>query len=147
MRLSPGFTAYTAGNETNGNDAGGTTYTIVPKYDGVITVGVRLNGGKAFFVSEDGETLPDYNGITIANNTNTSFSFNVAAGKSYKFWCNGSKLGFFGFDYKYENSAATAISTVETNVRQQQVYNLNGQRMSKTVKGVNIVNGKKLVVK
>ena len=96
-----GFTYMTGGNGENGSADGGTVYTIVPKYDGTITVGVRLNGGKSFFIQEDGESMEGYNGITIKDAANTSYSFPVKAGSTYKVYCTGSKLGFFGFDYKF----------------------------------------------
>ena len=96
-----GFKFMTEGNNTNGNDAAGTFYIIVPKYDGTITVGVRLNGGKKFHISEDGTDLAAYNGWTIAEAANTTYDFAVKAGSAYKIWCDGSKLGFFGFDYKF----------------------------------------------
>jgi len=94
-----GFEYMTVGNGTDGDKAKGTFYTIVPVYDGTITVGVRLNGGKKFYIKEDGTSMPGYDGITIATATNTSYSFPVKAGSEYKVYCAGSKLGFFGFDY------------------------------------------------
>ena len=97
-----GFKFMTPGNGENGTADGGTVYTIVPKYNGTITVGVRLNGGKSLFISEDGENLEAYNGITIKEAANTSYTFDVKGGSTYKIYCSGSKLGFFGFDYKYE---------------------------------------------
>ena len=103
-----GFAFMTGGNGENGSADGGTVYTIVPKYDGTITIGVRLNGGKKMHINEDGTDLADYAGITIADAANTSFSFAVKACSTYKIWCDGSKLGFFGFDYKYEAAAETA---------------------------------------
>jgi hypothetical protein len=36
---------------------------------------------------------------------------------------------------------------VNDNANAREIYNLSGQRLSKTQKGVNIVNGKKYVVK
>ena len=33
-----------------------------------------------------------------------TYSFNVSAGKSYKIYCAGSKLGFYGFEYTYTPS-------------------------------------------
>ena len=96
-----GFTSMTGGNGENGSADGGTVYTIKPVYDGTITVGVRLNGGKSFFILEDGESMEGYNGITIKDAANTSYSFPVKAGSTYKVYCTGSKLGFFGFDYKF----------------------------------------------
>ena len=89
----------TAGNGENGTATSGTCYIINPLYDGTITVGVRLNGDKNFYILEDGEAMEGYNGITIATVTNTSYSFPVKGGSTYKIYCTGSKLGFYGFDY------------------------------------------------
>ena len=105
-----GFAFMTGGNGENGTATSGTVYTIVPKYDGTITIGVRLNGGKAMHINEDGTDLADYAGIKIANAANTTFDFAVKAGSTYKIWCDGSKLGFFGFDYKFTKSAERTIS-------------------------------------
>lgn len=95
------FQYMTQGNGENGSATGGTVYTIKPVYNGTITVGVRLNGGKNFFIQEDGTSMEGYDGITIAEATNTSYSFPVKGGSTYKIFCTGSKLGFFGFDYDY----------------------------------------------
>ena len=110
-----GFVAMTAGNGTNGDQDGGTTYTIVPKYDGNITIAVKLNGGKKFYVLEDGTALSNYNGITISEAANTTFSFAVSANKSYKFYCAGSKLGFFGFDYKFKKPEPQPVANTTIN--------------------------------
>lgn len=103
-----GFAYKTDGNGENGGESTGTVYTIVPKYNGTITIGVRLNGGKKMHINEDGTDMADYAGITITDAANTTFSFDVKAGSTYKIWCDGSKLGFFGFDYKYEAPVTTA---------------------------------------
>lgn len=96
-----GFAFMTGGNGENGSIDGGTVYTIVPKYEGIITIGVRLNGNKAMHINEDGTDMEGFNGYKIAEAANTTFSFDVKAGSTYKIWCDGSKLGFFGFDYSY----------------------------------------------
>ena len=96
-----GYTAFTEGNGVNGNKTGGTFYTIVPVYDGIITVAVVLNANKAFYVEEDGTPLEVFNGYTVPEKYYGTFTFNVKADKSYKFYCTGSKLGFYGFDYSY----------------------------------------------
>ena len=96
-----GYTAYTSGNGTNGNNAKGTFYTIAPKFDGTITVAVFLSAGKSFYVEEDGTALTDYNGITKESAYYGTFSFDVTKDKSYKFYCAGAKLGFYGFEYTY----------------------------------------------
>ncbi len=101
------FTAYTEGNGVNGDKAGGTFYTIVPKYDGTIDVAVVLNADKGFYVLENGTAMSGYNGITVNEKYYGTYSFDVTAGKSYKFYCAGSKLGFYGFNYTYSVGGPT----------------------------------------
>ena len=108
-----GYTASTAGNGTNGNKAGGTFYTITPAYNGTVSVAVVLNAGKAFYVEEDGTALADYNGITVSEKYYGSYDFSVTAGKAYKVYCSGSKLGFYGFKYTYTVDDAKTDEPVE----------------------------------
>ena len=95
------FISMTAGNGQNGGSNTGTVYAIKPIYDGTITVGVKLNANKNFFIQEDGTNMEGYNGITSDYVAHTSFSFPVKAGSTYAIYCTGSKLGFYGFDYKF----------------------------------------------
>ena len=104
-----GYTAFTEGNDTNGNKTGGTFYTITPKYAGTISVAVALNADKAFYVIEDGTALADYNGIKESEKVYKAYSFDVKAGSSYKVYCSGSKLGFYGFTYTYSVEEAKTI--------------------------------------
>ena len=60
---------------------------------------VALNADKSFFIEEDGTALADYNGIKKDEKFYGTFSFAAKAGKSYKVYCAGSKLGFFGFKF------------------------------------------------
>ena len=92
-----GFTASTAGNGVNGNKTGGTFYTITPKVNATITVAVVLNADKAFYILEDGTALANYNGITVSSKYYGTYEFDATANKAYKFYCAGSKLGFYGF--------------------------------------------------
>lgn len=96
-----GFMAYTSGNGVNGGIDRGTTYIIVPAYDGVVTVGVMLNANKAFYVLEDDVVLDSYNGIMNDVKYTGTYSFNVKAGSTYKVYGTGTKLGFFGFTFVY----------------------------------------------
>ena len=67
----------------------------------------------------------------------------IVAGKGYLeiSAANGVK-GFYGF----ESGDATGISDIDANIDANAViYNLSGQRIQKTQKGINIVNGKKLL--
>ena len=105
-----GFGFYTPGNGVNGGIDNGTVYTIVPNYEGTITIGVRLNGNKAMHINEDGTDMDGFNGYKIAQAANTSFTFEVKAGSTYKIWCDGSKLGFFGFDFKKKQAQAGEVT-------------------------------------
>ena len=96
-----GFWGYTEGNGQNGKPAEGTVYIINPKYDGQIEVAVVLNNGKKFYIQEDGVSLPDYDAITVETKYQGTYKFNVKAGSEYKVYCEGSKLGFYGFNYTY----------------------------------------------
>ena len=126
LRLNEEYAAfqyYTGGNGENGTADGGTVYTIVPKYDGTITVGVWLNANKAFFIEEDGTALADYNGIKATYGSGTAFEFAVKANSEYKIYCTGSKLGFYGFDYNYGQTAGQTFSLIfKTNAGWQDVY-------------------------
>jgi hypothetical protein len=107
------FAAYTEGNGTNGNKTGGTFYTIKPVYDGEVSVAVILNADKEFYVLEDGTALEAYNGIKVSEKYYGTYTFSVTANKSYKFYCSGSKLSFYGFKYKY-NASGSNDGTVAT---------------------------------
>ncbi|MBQ6750848.1 MAG: hypothetical protein IJR02_08825 [Bacteroidaceae bacterium] len=104
-----GYTAYTPGNEVNGNNAGGTFYTIIPKYDGQIEVAVSLNSGKQFYILENGTALSNFNGITESDKKIGTYTFNVRAGQHYKIYASGSKLGFYGFNYTYQSGGEVAV--------------------------------------
>lgn len=97
----PGMGYFTEGNGENGTENGGTVYIISPKYSGSIEVGVVLNADKAFFVMEDGTALGDYNGIKVTEKYQGLYSFSVKGGSTYKVYCTGSKLGFYGFNYTF----------------------------------------------
>ncbi len=159
-----GYIASTDGNGQNGNKAGGTFYTIVPKYDGVISAAIILNAAKSFYLEVDGVADTTFNGNQVTTKFYGNFTFNVKAGSSYKFYASGSKLGFYGFNYKYGANvepvtevSITDLSTGIDNVRQEQktvvfdpnapMYNLSGQRVNKDYKGVVIQNGRKFIKK
>lgn len=97
-----GYTAFSNGNGTNGNKAGGTFYTIKTEKEGTIEVAVVLNAGKSFYIEEDGTALAEYNGISVDTKYYGTFKFDVKAGSSYKIYCAGSKLGFYGFKFIYK---------------------------------------------
>ena len=65
----------------------------------------------------------------------------IAAGKGYLTVGGAGVKGFYGFD----DDDATGIGNVEFAEENAPVYNVAGQRVSKMQKGVNIVNGKKIL--
>ncbi len=98
------FPAYTAGNGVNGDKSGGTFYTIVPKYTGTVRAALVLNAEKSFYITEDGTPLEGFNGVKKDTKTFDFFLFECEAGKSYKLYCAGSKLGFYGFYYTWDDT-------------------------------------------
>jgi len=64
----------------------------------------------------------------------------IPAGKAYYQSTSGAKAFFFDGD------DATGIADIDVNVNADEaIYNLAGQRLQKTQKGINIVNGKKIL--
>ena len=92
--------------------------------------------------NEKGETIIDAAG-TKSNGTVT---FAVAANGTYYVLATGTKLGFFGFKYAVGGSA-TGLSQINAAVETQNgaTYNLAGQQVSKSYKGIVVKNGKKFV--
>ena len=144
----------------NGNKEGGTFYTITPLYTGVISAAVVLNADKKFHLAIDGEQNPVFDNNTVSEKYYGPIEFNVIGGKTYKLYCDGSKLGFFGFNYKYgpevmpiaekavaeQAAIVTGIDTVQnTTVSNGAVYNMQGIRVAQPTKGLYIVNGKKVM--
>ena len=70
--------------------------------------------------------------------------FDVEANETYYVFCNGSKLGFFG--YVFTPGGSDGISTVKaTQAENGAIYNLAGQKVAEGYKGVVIQNGRKVV--
>ena len=65
----------------------------------------------------------------------------IKAGKAYLESASGVKAFYFAGD------EATGIAEVENAVENRVIYNLAGQRLQKMQKGINIMNGKKVLVK
>ena len=95
----------------------------------------------------NGDVTGDTGIYALANKNNVvgfypvSASVTIPAGKAYLQISAGAKP-FFGL----EDDDATAIEMVnESSMNDEPVYNIAGQRIQKMQKGINIVNGKKIL--
>lgn len=99
------FTDYTEGNGTNGNRDGGTFYVLRPTMNGTITAVVKQSANKGLYVEESGDVMDGFNGLVVNESYYGGYTFNVKANRSYKVYCAGSRMGFYGFIYKWRNDA------------------------------------------
>lgn len=162
------FVAYVSG-KNNGKlvsdaEPTGCVYKFETAKAGSLTVGVQLNANKGFHILDAAfaEVTPvsynlptkDGDSQTFAQNekgenivsakSNGVVKINVAEGGTYYVLAAGTKLGFYGF--KYEVGTSTGISSVKAEAAQNgKTYNLAGQQVSDSYKGMVIKNGKKYV--
>lgn len=164
------FTAYVCGKNSGKlvSDAAptGCVYKFETAKAGSVTVGVQLGGTKGFHIldADFAEVAPaSYNlpaakdGASqeftqnekgeniIAEKSNGIVTFSVAEGGTYYVLAAGSKMGFYGF--KYEVGTSTGISSVNAAAAKKdgKTYNMAGQEVSSSAKGLIIKNGKKYV--
>ena len=100
------------GNTVDGDLNGGSTvYYLQPNKNGTIYIGVSLNANKHFYIVDldvngwnntSGTPLDGYNGITVIDKYVGPYSFSVEKDHVYAVYASGSKLGFYGFEFKYE---------------------------------------------
>ena len=107
------FNWYMEGNGVNGSlDGGNTCYYFRPKKDGTINVGVKLNSGKKLYIKKlgseydpssysDGTSLSGFDGKTESADYTGVYSFPVESWNWYAVYAEGSKLGFYGFEFEY----------------------------------------------
>ena len=163
------FTAYVCGKNSgklhSDAEPTGCAYKFETVKAGSLTVGVQLNANKGFHILDAAfaEVAPvsynlpsakDGDSQTFAQNekgenivsakSNGVVKINVAEGGTYYILAAGTKLGFYGF--KYEVGTSTGISSIEaTSAQNGKTYNLAGQQVSGSYKGLVIKNGKKYV--
>ena len=109
-----GYYAYTRGNGVNGNSTGGTFYTIKTEVPGTVEVAVIVNANKPFYIEENGSAMEAYNGIEVEEKYIGTYTFDAKAGSSYKIYCAGSKLGFYGFKFSYNSGSTTSTCSAPT---------------------------------
>ena len=164
------FTAYVCGKNNGklvkGAEPTGCVYKFETAKAGSVTVGIQLGGTKGFHIldaefaevapasynlpsAKDGEsqkfTLNEKNENIIAAKSNGIVTLNVAAGGTYYVLAAGTRLGFYGF--KYTIGTGTGISSVNAAAAKKdgKTYNMAGQEVSSSAKGIVIKNGKKYV--
>lgn len=149
--------------------AAGCYYVFSATKPGKVEIGMQLGNAKSFYVC-DGETgqnsviktLVNKDGKTISLGVNKdsknndipesvsekfygTVNFNVEANKTYYLFCVGSKLAFYG--YQFTPGTSTGISSVNAVAAKKdgKTYNMAGQEVSSSAKGIVIKNGKKYV--
>ena len=164
------FTAYVCGKNNGklvkGAEPTGCVYKFETAKAGSVTVGIQLGGTKGFHIldaefaevapgsynlpsAKDGEsqkfTQNEKNENIIAAKSNGIVTLNVAAGGTYYVLAAGTRLGFYGF--KYTIGTGTGISSVNAAAAKKdgKTYNMAGQEVSSSAKGIVIKNGKKYV--
>ena len=90
------------GSATEGN-----SFIFEPTKDGQLEITLDPENNK-IFVSEDGKTLENFNGITTVNNN--MISFPVEATKTYKLFTDGGDMQFFGFKFTPADPDANNIA-------------------------------------
>ena len=164
------FTAYVCG-VNNGKlvkEAAptGCVYKFETANAGTLTVAIQMGPAKGFHIldadfaevtpdsynlpsAKDGEsqtfTQNEKNENIIAVKSNGTVTLNVAAGGTYYVLAAGTRLGFYGF--KYTIGTGTGISSVNAAAAKKngKTYNMAGQEVSSSAKGLIIKNGKKYV--
>jgi hypothetical protein len=130
----------------------GQTILTIPAVKGGSTIKIGVESHKS---SEArgiqlfaGETeLKDAEGNAVAApKTYTEQTWVVPAGVAYDIVVkntNGCHIYFI--DAEQDEATLTSINTVKSNVMNNAIYNLNGQKVNKAQKGLFIINGKKVV--
>ena len=164
------FGAYVCGKNNGklhtGAEPTGCVYKFETVKAGSVTVGVQLGGNKGFHIldadfaevapasynlpaAKDGDSQKfeqnEKGENIIADKSNGTVTFSVAAGGTYYVLAAGTKMGFYGFKYKVGTS--TGISSVGAAAAKKngKTYNMAGQEFSSSAKGLIIKNGKKYV--
>ena len=139
----------------------GVYYKVKASQAGAFELALKVGGGKNFYIcnADDGSALAntDIKGVAEGGDLTLDDSylwsgdgemlvtFNAEANKSYYIFCTGSKLTFFGYTF----TSATGIESVKASVNTAngETYNLAGQKVDASAKGLVIKNGKKMIQK
>ncbi len=154
----------------------GTFYLFEPTKDGDLEIFIVCNANKVFAILEDGVNIAtsetaftyhaydenggelstsfseanradsDTQGLAFSDKVYGTIKFAVKANKKYHVFCAGSKLGFGGFTFP---ATTTGIESVKASVNTAngETYNIAGQKVDASAKGLVIKNGKKMIQK
>ena len=136
-------------------NGGNATPLLLPTY----IIEVSSDGGetwnKVFDVMKDYPR--DAEGKTVKVLTYTKITLDISEYKSehmkIRFHCADATNDGLSYwwqidDLEITGEGASGITTIAAdNSGEQKIYNLSGQRIAKTVKGINIINGRKVIVK
>lgn len=98
----------TDGNGIAGNQKGGTFYTIIPKYDGRITIAVYEGNGQTIYVKENGNDFCE-----IVGQGDQIYEFNVKESQHYKIYAENSPVGFYGLTYTYNTGGELYVPEMD----------------------------------
>jgi len=140
--------------------AKGAYYIFKASKDGDVKLVVQIGATKPLFVA-DGETgensvektLVSKDGITVSLQEDQSpkdkfygtINFSVSADKEYYVFCTGSKLALYGYEFTPTTSTGITNVNAASSANSGKTYNLAGQEVSGSYKGLVIKNGKKYV--
>ena len=157
LTIPTGVTAYVATKNTTYLSLTAIDGGVIPAEKGVILKGTE-NTTYNFTITEGGTADSDLTG-TVPAISRPEYSYVLSGGSNglgfygdgassipgFKAYYQGasSVKGFIGFDF----DDATGINSIENGqlTIDNEIYNLAGQRISKMQKGINIVNGKKIL--
>lgn len=111
--------------------------------------GFSYDGGEHFLnvgKQADDYVLQHTNGITQNRPVLGYVTFPVEAGKSYYMFNTKSQIGLYGFEFTPGSNGIAAIAT-DAAAKKGVRYNMAGQQVDASYKGLVIENGKKFVVK
>jgi hypothetical protein len=105
-----------------------------------------LKGSDEATLTEGGDV---YYALSVKGGANVGFYWMAEGGAAFT---NGAHKAYLalprtevkGFAFGLEDDA-TGIQTIENEAENGAIYNLAGQRINKMQKGINIVNGKKIL--
>lgn len=154
--VRPGWVTMTS-TESTGVAAGegimlqgtaGATITIP-----VVTSGTAIAGNLLVGCTTSTSLTANANYYVLVNNDGAEFQSleengaTIPAGKAYLDVSDAGVKGALRIVFDDSVTSINAIDNEQLSIDNGQIYNLAGQRMSKMHKGINIVNGKKVIIK